>query len=167
MGTPYIGELRLISWNFPPKGWAFANGQTLSIQQNQALFSLFGTTYGGNGVNNFLLPNLQGRVAMHFGNGFNQGQPGGEINHTIIMSEMPAHTHTMNGVNTGASVTSPVNNFFANTTGAATVYGTGGPTAMLPADVSNFGGNQPHENEQPYLVMNWIVALQGIFPSRN
>jgi microcystin-dependent protein len=167
MGTPYLGELRLISFNFPPKGWAFANGQTLAIAQSQALFALLGTTYGGNGQTNFLLPNLQGRVALHFGNGFTQGQVGGEKFHTLTISELPSHPHTVNALNAAENSSKPSSRLFANTTGAVTVYGTSGPTGMLPADVSNTGGSQPHENEQPYLVMNWIIALQGIFPSRN
>jgi len=167
MGTPYLGELKLISFNYAPKGWAFANGQTLAINQNTALFALLGTTYGGNGQTTFLLPNLQGRVAMHFGNGFTQGEIGGQINHTLTVSEMPAHTHAMNAVNGAQNNANPSGHLFAATSGNATVYGTGGPIAVLSADVSNTGGSQPHENEQPYLVMNWIIALQGIFPSRN
>lgn len=167
MSSPYLGELRLVSWNMAPKGWNFANGQLASIQQNQALFSLFGTMYGGNGQNNFGLPNLQGRVALHFGAGFTQGQNGGESNHTLTISEMTAHTHLQQGVNTGQNATTPSNNLFANTTGNATIYGTDGPIAILPSVISNTGGGQPHNNEQPYLVMNWIVCIQGIFPSRN
>jgi microcystin-dependent protein len=167
MGTPYLCELRLVSFGFPPKGWALANGQTLPINQNQAIFSLLGTTYGGNGQTNFLLPNLQGRVAMHFGGGFNQGQVGGEINHTITLNEMPAHPHVMNAVNGAANDNKPAGHLFGGTTGNATIYGTAAPIPMLSADVSNAGGSQPHENEQPYLVMNWIIALVGIFPSRN
>ena len=167
MGTPYLCELRLISWNYPPKGWAFCNGQTLPINQNQAIFALLGTTYGGNGQTTFLLPNLQGRVAMHFGNGFTQGQVGGETSHTLTLSEMPAHTHVMSGVNGNQNSTQPGGHLLANTAGGVTVYGTGSPTPMFPGDLTNAGGSQPHNNEQPYLVMNWIIALQGIFPSRN
>jgi microcystin-dependent protein len=167
MGTPYLCELRLVSFIFAPKGWAEANGQLMAINQNQAIFALLGTTYGGDGRVNFGLPNLQGRVAMHFGAGFNQGQTGGEINHTLTMQEMPAHNHFMNGLNGAENSTKPQTRLFATTTGNATVYGTGAPVPMLPADISNAGGSQPHENEQPYLVMNWIIALQGIFPSRN
>ncbi len=166
MGTPYIGELKLISWNFPPKGWAFANGQTLAINQNQALFALFGTMYGGNGTTNFLIPNLQGRVATHIAGslGLTQGQAGGESTHTLIGAEMPAHTHTANAVNVTQNFADPTNRMFAKD---APFYGTAGPIAILSADISNTGGSQTHENKQPYLVMNWIVALQGIFPSRN
>ena len=166
MGTPYLCELRLISWNYAPKGWAFANGQTLPINQNQAIFALLGTMYGGNGQTTFQLPNLQGRVAMHFGNGFTQGEVGGQINHTLTQGEMPAHPHQMFGINGAQNSTDPTSHFLANTP-SATVYGTAGPVSLLPAVVSNAGGSQPHANEQPYLVMNWIIALQGIFPSRN
>jgi microcystin-dependent protein len=167
VGTPYLCELRVVSFGFAPKGWALANGQILPINQNQAIFSLLGTTYGGNGQTNFQLPNLQGRVALHTGAGFVQGQQGGETTHTLVASEMPTHTHVVNAVNTTANNTAPAGHLFANTTGPATIYGAGGPIKILPADVTNAGGGQPHENEQPYLVMNWIIALQGIFPSRN
>ncbi|HEY3740760.1 MAG TPA: tail fiber protein [Bryobacteraceae bacterium] len=167
MSFPYIAELRLVSWNFAAKGWAAANGQLLAIQQNQALFSLLGTTYGGNGQTNFALPNLQGRVAIHVGAGYVMGQNGGEANHTLTTNEMVQHNHVMEAVNTGQNQTNPNNNMFAVTTGNATIYGTAGPTAMLPADVTTVGGSQSHNNEQPYLVMNWLIALTGIFPSRN
>lgn len=167
MGTQYLAELRLVSFSFAPKGWASCNGQTLPINQNQALFSLLGTTYGGNGQTTFMLPNLQGRVAVHIGAGFNQGQAGDEIAHTLSMGEMATHNHQMQGINATQNSTNPAGHFPANTTGGLTVYGNAGNTPMLPADVSNVGGGQPHENEQPYLVMNWIIALQGIFPSRN
>jgi len=167
MGTPYLAELRLVSFSYAPKGWAMANGQTLAISQNQALFALLGTTYGGNGQTTFLLPNLQGRVAFHFGNGFTQGQVGGETTHTLSTAELPTHNHTASAVNVVADQNKPGNHLFANTTGGVTVYGGAQGTTLLPATISNAGGNQPHENEQPYLVMNWIIALQGIFPSRN
>jgi microcystin-dependent protein len=167
MGTPYLCELRLISWNYAPRSWAFCNGQTLAINQNQAIFALLGTTYGGNGQTTFLLPNLQGKVAMHFGNGFAQGQTAGETSHTLTGSEMPAHTHVMSGVNATQNSTAPAGHLLANTAGGVTVYGTSGPTPMFSGNVTNAGGSQPHQNEQPYLVMNWIIALQGIFPSRN
>ena len=165
MGTPYLCELRLISWNYEPKGWVFCNGQTMSISMNQAIFALLGTTYGGNGTNNFLLPNLQGKVALHFGNGFTQGQAGGETAHTLSIPEMPAHTHAMQGVNGTQNSTDPGGHLLANA--VLPVYGTASPTPMFGGDVTNAGGSQPHANQQPYLVMNWIIALQGIFPSRN
>lgn len=166
MGTPYLGELRLIAWNYAPKGWTFANGQTVPINQNQALFALFGTMYGGNGQTTFQLPNLQGRVPIHFGSGFTQGQAGGESSHTLTVPEMPAHTHLMNAVNGPANTTSLSGTMLAQG-GSNNIYHPGSGTPMLPANVSNTGGSQPHNNLQPYLVLNWIVALQGIFPSRN
>jgi microcystin-dependent protein len=169
MGTPYLAELRLVSFAFAPKGWALANGQTLAINQNQALFALLGTTFGGNGQQTFLLPNLQGKVAVHVGTGqFSaMGQTGGEASHTLTASEIPVHNHQMFAVGAAHNATSPGNALVANTSGNLTVYGTASPAAMFGGNVGNTGGSQPHENRQPYLVMNWIIALQGIFPSRN
>ena len=165
MATPFLGELKLIAWNYPPKGWAFANGPQLPINQNQALFSLFGTTYGGNGQTTFALPDMRGRTSIHMGDGFILGQAGGEPAHTITMSEMPAHTHFVNANSGNAGVAIAVGNFFAAT---ASLYNPPNAlTTLLPSTVSNVGGSQPHENRQPYLVLNYIVALQGIFPSRN
>ena len=165
MGTPFLGELKLISWNFPPKGWAFANGQQLPINQNQALVSLFGTQYGGNGQTTFALPDMRGKTSIHMGDGFILGQAGGEPAHTITMSEMPAHTHFVNANSGNAGIALAVGNFFAAT---ASLYNPANAlTTLLPATVSNVGGSQPHENRQPYLVLNYIVALQGVFPSRN
>ena len=170
MGTPFLGELRIVSFNFPPKGWALANGQFLPINQNQALFSLFGTMYGGNGQTTFALPNLRGRVPIHVGGGFIQGQAGGEEAHTLTQSEMPAHTHFAMGTNNNATQASPNPNAGSNAYARAgnQMYGTvGNLVAMSPSMVGNVGGSQAHENRQPYLVLNYIVALQGIFPSRN
>lgn len=165
MGTPFLGELKLISWNFAPKGWAFANGQFLPINQNQALFSLFGTSYGGNGQTTFALPDMRGRTSIHMGDGFITGQAGGEAAHTVTMSEMPAHIHFVNANSGNAGVPIAAGNFFAAT---ASVYNPANSlTTLLPATVSNTGGSQPHENRQPYLVLNYIVALVGAFPSRN
>lgn len=163
MSQPFLGEVKMISWNFPPKGWAFCNGQLLPINQNQALFSLFGTTYGGNGQTTFGLPNLQGRAPLHFGDGFIQGQAGGETAHTLIQSEMPAHSHLVNASTAAATVGVTTNNFWSATGAyAATANNTMSPSAITPN-----GGGQPHANMQPYLVINFIVALVGIFPSRN
>ena len=170
MSEPFIGEIKIISWNFPPKGWAFCNGALLPINQNQALFSIFGTTYGGDGRVNFALPNLQGRVPIHMGQGFTLGQRGGETAHTLTMSEMPAHTHPIKSTNAAGDVANPHNAYPANAA-PTQLYSTGSsPTqavAMNPAMISSIGGSQPHENEQPYTVVNYIVALQGIFPSQN
>jgi microcystin-dependent protein len=169
MGTPFLSEIRIFSFNYAPQGWAFCNGQTLPINQNQALFSLMGTTYGGNGQTNFQLPNLQGRIPIHFGNDYVQGEISGEATHTITVNETPAHAHTMNSVNTAANSTSPAGNWLA--TPAAQIGDLYGPatstTNMAAQSISNTGGSQPHNNLQPYLVLNYCIALVGIFPSRN
>jgi microcystin-dependent protein len=165
MSEPFLGEVKIISWNFPPKGWAFCNGQLLLISQNQALFSLLGTTYGGDGMVNFALPNLQGRTAVHVGNSIVLGQSAGETTHTLNISEMPAHNHVPAGSSSSPSSPTAAGNLWA--TGNAQVF-TGAPNAaMNPASVLATGGSQPHENMSPYLVLNFIIALQGIFPSRN
>ena len=165
MSEPFLGEIKIISWNFPPKGWTFCNGQFLPINQNQALFSLFGTMYGGNGQTTFALPDLRGRVPLHVGAGFIQGQAGGQEAHTVTQSEMPAHNHFANAVNGTATVEVVTNNFLA--TNPASLYNTTPNTTLRPDTITNVGGSQPHENRQPFLVLNFIVALQGIFPSRN
>lgn len=162
MGTPFMGEIKMISWNFPPKGWAFCNGQLLPINQNQALFSLFGTMYGGNGQTNFALPDLRDRTPIHVGSGFTQGQRGGETAHTLNVSEMPAHTHTPAANTAAANAGLPTPNFWS-ATGA---YAGSSNSAMNSQSITNTGGSQAHNNLQPYLVINFIVALQGIFPSQ-
>ena len=166
MSNPFMGELRWISFNFNPKGWAFANGQFLPINQNQALFSLFGTTYGGDGRTTFALPDLRGRAAISFGSGFTQGERGGEYAHTVIQTEMPSHTHFLNVSTQNGNNADPTGAVFANTGGANLYAGTSGLTSIQPATITNVGGSQPHENKQPYLVINCIVALVGIFPSQ-
>jgi microcystin-dependent protein len=180
MGTPFIGEIKLISWNFAPQGWAFCNGQLLPINQNQALFSLLGTMYGGNGQTNFALPDLRGRVPLHMGGGFIEGQTGGENSHTLSMSEMPAHNHFLqaDGVTaaTSNSNTPVATNWIGQTIGVPSqgsnfpvqIYSTSAANnAMAQQTVTNTGGSQPHENRQPYAGTNMIVALLGAFPSRN
>lgn len=167
MSTPFLGELRWISFNFAPKGWTFANGQLLLINQNQALFALFGTTYGGDGRTTFGLPDLRGRAAISFGAGFTQGEKGGEYAHTVIVSEMPGHNHVLNVSTDNGTTNDPTGAVFANTGGPNLYGGTSSLTAVSPGTISNVGGSQPHENKQPYLVINCIVALQGIFPSQN
>jgi microcystin-dependent protein len=165
MSEPFLGEIKMISWNYSPKGWAFCNGQFLPINQNQALFALFGTMYGGNGMTTFALPDLRGRSPFHVGAGFIQGQVGGETAHTLSVSEMPAHFHS-SGCNTNTgNVVAPLNNVWGATT--QNPYSSNGNTAMAPESITNTGGSQAHNNLQPYLVVNFIVALQGIFPSRN
>jgi microcystin-dependent protein len=165
MGEPFLAEIRIVSFNFAPKGWAFCDGQTLPINQNQALFALLGTTYGGNGTTTFALPNLQGRVPFHFGQGFSLGQTGGEATHTLSTSEMPAHNHLAMASSSDADQVSPIANFWAK--GAASAYSAAPNSAMSPAALAQVGGSQPHQNMSPFLVLNFVIALQGIFPSRN
>ena len=164
MASPFLAEIRIVSFGFPPKGWAFCDGQLLAISQNQALFSILGTTYGGDGIHNFALPNLQGRVPIHTGNGLLIGQSAGESVHTLAVSEMPAHTHIPAGNSSDADQASPAGNVWAK--GAASAYSATANAAMAPQAVGNAGGSQPHENMSPYLVLNFVIALFGIFPPR-
>ena len=166
MAEPFLSEIRIFSFNYAPKGWALCNGQLLPINQNQALFSLLGTTYGGDGRVNFALPDLRGRVPTHEGSGFTLGQRGGEYAHTLIQSEMTQHIHFVSASSsaTGGN-NSPVNRFLG---GGNNVYNTPQSlTTIQPGTVTNTGGSQPHENKQPYLTLNFCIALQGIFPSQN
>lgn len=164
MSTPFLGEVKIVSFNFAPKGWAVCNGQLLPINQNQALFSLLGTMYGGDGRTTFALPNLQGRIPFHMGAGFTQGQAGGEIAHTLNISEIPAHAHGGFGNTAGSTAVLAGNYWAAN---PYTSYSTGAPNASMdPSAVGATGGSQPHDNMPPYLVLNVVIALQGIFPSR-
>jgi microcystin-dependent protein len=165
MSEPFLGELRLMSWGGAAQGWAQANGQLMPINQNQALFSLLGTMYGGNGQTNFALPDLRGRAAVHTGSSWTQGTRMGEEAHTLTLSEMPAHNHFVSGSLTNGDQASPTNAVLAgalNQYHAATDF-----TTLPPTTVTNVGGSQAHENRMPYLVLNWNIALQGIFPSRN
>ncbi len=166
MAEPFLSEIRIFSFGFAPQAWAQCNGQLLPINQNQALFALLGTTYGGNGQTNFALPDLRGRVSMHVGGGLTLGERAGEQAHTITSAEMPAHTHQVRGSADGPTVTPPTGNFWASNTGF-TPYGTVPDTAMSPQTISNTGGSQAHENRSPYLTLNHCIALQGIFPSPN
>ena len=165
MSTPFLGEVKLVAFNFPPKGWAFCNGQLMSIQQNAALFSLLGTMYGGDGIRTFALPDLQGRSPFHQGPNFVIGQIAGEQNHTLITQEMPAHTHVVNCTTNAASSDTPANNVWPNN--SSNPYAAATNATMLPAAISNSGGSQPHNNMSPYLVLNMVIALVGIFPSQN
>jgi microcystin-dependent protein len=166
MSDPYLGEVKIISFNFAPKGWAFCNGQLLSISQNQALFSLLGTTYGGNGQTTFALPDLQGRSPLHFGNGVSLGERSGQEAHTLTAAEMPAHSHPPRAASNAADATSPIGNVWA-TTGAYTAFAASPDEAMATGLLSSVGGDQPHPNLSPYLVLNFVIALIGIFPSRS
>lgn len=166
MSEPFLGEIKLMSFGFAPRGWAMCNGQVLPINQNQALFALLGTTYGGDGRTNFALPNLQARVPMHTGNGLVLGEVAGEVSHTLTISELPAHLHVVNGSPNTATVVSPTGNYLATSPGNDYVAPPPN-TALMPATLSNAGGGQPHDNMAPYLVLNFCIALQGVFPSQN
>lgn len=166
MSEPFLGEMKIISFNFPPKGWAFCNGQLLPINQNQALFSILGTTYGGDGRVTFALPNLQGRTPNHVGGGFTLGELGGEVTHTLSIAEVPAHIHSANATMNTSNSAAPGGNFWGNA-GLASYNPSPPNAAMSGSAISSAGGSQAHENLQPYLVLNVIIALQGIFPSQN
>lgn len=170
MPEPFLSEIRIFSFNFPPRSWALCNGQLLPINQNQALFSLLGTTYGGNGQTNFALPDLRGRVPIHEGLGHTLGERAGQESHTITQNEMPAHTHILTGNNAQSVnanlVDNPVGNYWANA--GKTIFNTGAANAAMSSQtVASVGGSQPHENRSPFLTLNLCIALQGIFPSQN
>jgi microcystin-dependent protein len=166
MSQPFMGEIKIISWNYAPKGWAFCNGQFLPINQNQALFSILGTTYGGNGQTTFALPDFRGRVPVHVGSGFTEGQAGGQEFHTLTQSEMPSHNHFAQATSVAATSGAPQNNFLGTISTKA--YGSfANLTTLTPGTITNVGGSQPHENRAPTLVLAFIIALQGIFPSQN
>jgi microcystin-dependent protein len=167
MGEPFLSEIRLLSFNYAPRGWAMCNGQFLPINQNQGLFSLLGTTYGGNGQTTFALPDLRGRAPMHVGSGHTLGEKGGEQAHTLTMSELPTHTHVLSGTsNTGTALT-PGGNLLAVTPNQF-YHSAGNPlVAMNPGSVTNVGGSQAHLNMQPFLILTFAIALQGVFPSPN
>jgi microcystin-dependent protein len=166
MAEPFLSEIRIMSFVFAPKGWALCNGQLLPINQNQALFSLLGTTFGGDGRVNFALPDLRGRTPIHVGSGHTLGEKGGEQAHTLTISEIPTHTHVVQATNTDANRSdSPLNNVLGP---ANNLYG---PPAQLttlnPGTVTTVGGSQAHLNMQPFLTLSFCIALQGIFPSPN
>ncbi len=170
MSEPFLCEIRMMSFGFAPRGWAQCNGQLLPINQNQALFSLLGTTYGGNGVTTFALPDLRGRVPLHFGNSFSLGQRGGEEVHTLTTAEMPTHNHTMQATfpDTASAQTSGNSAFWGQVADNSTLYNTNPANAAMNAGaITNSGGSQAHENRQPFLTINFCIALQGIFPSPN
>ena len=165
MSTPFLGEIKVFSFNFAPKGWAECNGQLLPINQNQALFSILGTTYGGNGQTTFALPNLQGRVPFHTGSSIILGESSGEQAHTLNISELPAHTHAPVGSSGNASTGNPTGNLWASLSGGT--YSAAPNTTMNAGSILLAGGSQPHDNMSPYLALNFCIALQGIFPSRS
>ena len=167
MSDPFLGEIKVIAFNFPPKGWAFCNGQLLPINQNQALFSILGTFYGGNGTTNFALPNFQGRTALHQSSDYVIGQTGGEAAHTLTANEMPVHNHFARAASAASSPGGdPTNAVWA--AGGTDLFDPATPTtSMAPYALDNAGSSQPHPNWPPYLVLNFVIALQGIFPARN
>ena len=165
MSEPFLSEIKVVSFNFPPKGWALCNGQFLPINQNQALFALLGTTYGGNGQTTFALPNLRGRVPVHIGAGLTLGEAAGSTSVTVNIQQLPTHIHTLQASPTNADTPVPGGNFFGAANNAYVPFGNAG--TLSPNTISSVGGSQPHNNMMPYLVLNFIIALQGIFPSQN
>ena len=172
MAEPFLSEIRIMSFVFAPKGWALCNGQLLPINQNQGLFSLLGTTFGGDGRVNFALPDLRSRVPIHVGSGHTLGERGGEPAHTLSIAELPTHTHTFNGSNTNASTNVSGNSVLANgrtANGANPINyydpGAANLVALQPSSLTNVGGSQAHLNMQPFLTLSFCIALQGIFPS--
>jgi microcystin-dependent protein len=169
VSTPFLAEVKIISWNYPPRGWAFCNGTLLSIQQNTALFAVIGTAYGGNGVQTFALPNLQGRTPVHTGGLLgspNIGTIGGEEFHTLSTNEIPVHQHILQGVTQAGTVELPAGNFLAES-GSQAYHGSANLQVMASGAIGTVGGSVAHENRAPFLVLNFVIALSGIFPSRN
>jgi microcystin-dependent protein len=165
MAEPFLSEIRIMSFVFAPKGWALCNGQLMPINQNQALFSLLGTTFGGDGRVNFALPDLRARTPIHVGSGHTLGERGGEPAHTLSIAELPQHTHTMLAANANADSNNPNNSYLAMTT--AVYASVASLTSLQPGSVTNVGGSQAHLNMQPFLTLSFCIALQGIFPSPN
>jgi microcystin-dependent protein len=169
MAEPFLSEIRIMSFNFAPKGWALCNGQLMPINQNQALFSLLGTTFGGDGRVNFALPDVRGRTPIHVGSGHTLGERGGEQAHTLSISETPTHTHTVNATTIPATTNSPGPTVLTAQSTSANLYASAAQNLvpMSPQMVANVGGSQAHLNMEPFLTLNFCIALQGIFPSPN
>lgn len=167
MGTPYLGEIKLFSFNFAPRGWALCNGQLLQISQNQALYQLLGKAYGGDGVTTFGLPNLQGSTPIHMGEymgtNYALGQSGGEAAHVLTTNEMPSHNHPLNASSSTVSEIRPAGNLWAVLPDNA--YALSGNTKLSPASLANTGSNQGHDNMAPYLTVNFCIAITGVFPT--
>jgi microcystin-dependent protein len=170
MAEPFLSEIRIMSFAFAPKGWALCNGQLLPINQNQALFSLLGTTYGGDGRVNFALPDLRGRTPMHEGSGHTLGERGGEQAVTLTLSQLPQHTHVLSGSTAQANISDPATaqgNLLYGKAPQALYANASSLVSMIPTAVTNVGGSQAHLNMQPFLTLTFCIALQGIFPSQN
>jgi microcystin-dependent protein len=168
MAEPFVAELRIMSFGYAPRGWAMCNGQLLPINQNQALFSLLGTTFGGDGRVNFALPDLRGQTPVHVGQGHVFGEKGGAQSVTLSISQLPTHVHVASGTSTGASTGTPSNTLMMAKSTPQNLYAAfGSPVAMAPNVVANVGGSQAHLNMQPFLTLTICIALQGIFPSPN
>ncbi len=167
MAEPFLSEIRLMSFGFPPKGWALCDGQLLPIDQNQALFSLLGTTFGGDGRVNFALPDLRGRTPIHVGSSHSLGERGGEQAHTLSIAEIPTHTHVLSGSPTPGTQPIPAGNLLANAAPANPYLAPSNLAGMNAGTVANTGGSQAHLNMQPFLTLSYCIALQGIFPSQN
>jgi microcystin-dependent protein len=167
MAQPYVGEIRMFAGNFAPAGWMFCEGQLLPISENETLFQLIGTTYGGDGQSTFALPDIRGRIPIHQGNGFILAETGGAEEITLTQTQTPQHTHPVLATTAQATTNAPANNLFAVSTGSTIYpYGTDQPpTTLQSATISSVGGSQPHTNFQPYLCVDFIISLFGIFPS--
>lgn len=166
MAEPFLSEVRIMSFVFAPRGWALCNGQLLPINQNQGLFSLLGTTFGGDGRVNFALPDLRGRTPIHVGSGHTLGERGGEQAHTLSIAELPQHTHIAKATDATQNTIIPTSSTYFANTGTTELYASASAlAAMNPAMVTNTGGSQAHLNMQPFLVLSFCIALQGIFPS--
>jgi microcystin-dependent protein len=166
MGTPYVGEIRMFAGNFAPAGWMLCQGQLLPISEYDVLFNLIGTTYGGDGQSTFALPNLQSRVPVHQGSGFVLSQNGGEETVTVTISQIPAHTHVPQANSGTGAQASPAGNLWANS--ANLPYSSNAPSASMdPAAIGLTGGSQPHDNMIPFLAINFIISLFGVYPSQN
>jgi microcystin-dependent protein len=166
MAQPYVGEIRMFAGNFAPAGWMFCEGQLLPISENETLFQLIGTTYGGDGESTFALPDLRGRIPLHQGNGFVLAETGGVEEVTLTVSQIPSHSHPLLGSTAAASAATPDGNVYATTSGFDLYFpGVDAPSQLAPDSVGGTGGTHPHNNMQPYLVVDFIISLYGIFPS--